>query len=254
MGVETRAKKRECNKRVTYRHPLRGHKDEHGAVRRVLLDGEERRLVHGQGACREASLLVCVCVCVCVCVRAFGPLPQGEGAYLVEGPDVRLQRHRTRGGVKVEGAGIGGANPLANLACVEQRVRQHEDAVAVALLRADVPHARGDDLHGRSLHRVEVVHLVHNEQLHLLHVLPSQPPARQNVPLLRRAENDVTGLGLHECASVCVRLRTNPSYLKKLQVNKRVARQPHHSLSELLELLGPVLREERAALNRANSQ
>jgi hypothetical protein len=58
-------------------------------------------------------------------------------------------------------------------------------------LRADVPHAAGNDFEGRAVLPPQQVEFIHDEQRNVLHVAPLLPAPTEHVPVLGGADNDV---------------------------------------------------------------
>eukprot|EP00053_Salpingoeca_punica_P020083 m.207382 g.207382 ORF g.207382 m.207382 type:complete len:978 (-) comp17788_c0_seq1:3740-6673(-) len=148
------------------RLPPRGHKEQDRLVRRVLLDGGERRAAHR----RHAGLCV------------------GN----VEALDVQVHADRPRAQAVVEGVGGRHSQPLGNVVGVGNRRGQRHSADTF-VLGGNCAHARAHNLVDRPVAGADQVQLVGDEDGHLAHVLAREPAAREHVPLLRRGDDDVAG-------------------------------------------------------------
>lgn len=170
---------------------------------------------------------------------------------------MKLQRDRPHVGVEVEGGCSAAAQPLGHVLGVGQRRAEGHDSDGPVNLGGDVPHPGADDLQnglrgrGRERERersvrgchakkknkknpppstflsypvlsTNQVRLVHNEEADVLDVLPLLPAAGQDVPFVRRADDNV-------------------ALAEQLQVSACLPCQQHHLLAQdVLELLVPV--------------
>ncbi|XP_034728223.1 U5 small nuclear ribonucleoprotein 200 kDa helicase-like [Etheostoma cragini] len=115
--------------------------------------------------------------------------------------DVQLQRNRPDVGVEVERGGGAAAEPVGHVFGVGQRRAERHDADGTLDLRGDV-------------------RLVHDEEADVLDVLPLFPAARQDVPFVGGADDNVP-------------------FAQELEIGAGFSRQKHHLLvQDVLELLG----------------
>jgi len=110
-----------------------------------------------------------------------------------------------------------------------------DEADGILRLRANVAHARDDDLEDVTALDTEQVDLIEHEEADALNVLTLLPVTRDTVPLLGRSEDDVGAF-------------------ESVKLGRRVARQLEYALTETLtELLLPVLDAlAHEGLERAN--
>lgn len=143
----------------------RRHENDDGLARAVSLDRVVRRPGHGQ--------------------------QPGSRVRHVQALDVELERDGANVRVEVERAVGAAAEPVGDVLGVGHGSAEGQDPDGLLELRRDVAHARAHDLDDRTLRASEQVDLVADEQLHVLHVLPLLPAAREDVPLFRRRDDDV---------------------------------------------------------------
>eukprot|EP00982_Pelagococcus_subviridis_P006987 30392-Pelagococcus_subviridis.AAC.4 len=121
-------------------------------------------------------------------------LHPGLEVHDVHALDVYVERHRPHSRWKVEHPVRTRAEPLAEVLRVRERRAQADDANRLVELRADVTHPARDHLHRRSDGAADEVQLVRDEQRDVLHVLPLLPSSADDVPLVRRRDDDLSSL------------------------------------------------------------
>jgi hypothetical protein len=105
--------------------------------------------------------------------------------------NVKFQGDRTNIGMEVEESSGAASKPLGDVSCIAQgRTQSHNTNVAFNL-RADVTHTRADDFKDRSFLSSDQVKLIHNEEVHILHILSLFPTSGEHVPLLGSADDNV---------------------------------------------------------------
>mmetsp|Transcript_58155 Transcript_58155/g.185073 ORF Transcript_58155/g.185073 Transcript_58155/m.185073 type:complete len:210 (-) Transcript_58155:4421-5050(-) len=107
----------------------------------------------------------------------------------VEALDGDLEGHGPHSRVEVEERVARRPDPLPDVLGVGQGGREGDDARGAVELAGDVARAACDNLDHRALLPADEVHLVHDEEVEALHVLPLLPPPRERVPVLRRGQH-----------------------------------------------------------------
>ena len=104
---------------------------------------------------------------------------------------------------KVENVVGRGPNPFSEIPGICERDRANDNTSIVVRLLRDVASTRNHNLVGRPNLRTDELSLIANEESKVLHVLSLLPPPRNDVPLRRGANNDIS---LLEQTKICTGL------------------------------------------------
>ena len=85
-----------------------------------------------------------------------------------------------------------GANPFSNVLCIRERNAESNYAHVALSLQGDILHARDHDLVDKSVLASEHVQVISYEKLYCLDISSALPLAREQVPLTRCCQYQIT--------------------------------------------------------------